>query len=395
MNYKIIKNITIVLLVVNLLISCNEKKNKGQEIRIDNETESVSTQTITFSEQQYRLAAIETGNIEKRAISNIIKLNGKIEVDPSNTAVVSAQLGGYIKTSGLIIGTPVKKGQLLATLENVEFITIQQNYLESVSELEFVTKEYERQKELRAQDINAKKTYQKITSQYKMLQAKVNALSQKLGLIGIDKNKVKEGIVSRTANLYAPIDGYIKTSNAIIGGYVTPRDIIFEIVNTEKVHLELNVYESMMSALSVGQKVRFSLANETDFNRIAIIEQIGKASGNERVIIVHCDIDEKNLNGLLPEMYVKAWVESNTSNEQVVPSKAIVTFEGVDYLIVEQNKNNGSIYFDLVRVERGVTEGVYTAISFLEKQIEETEKIVIKNAYTIIAAYKNLQEGGE
>lgn len=398
MNFKILKTSAIAFSLVLLLASCNENKKdaSSEEMHTDERTEEKMATSISFNKNQYALADIKTGKVTQRAISDVIKLNGKIEVDPTHVAVVSAQLGGYIKSAGLIIGTPVKKGQVLATIENVEFINIQQEYLESISELTFAEQEYERQKQLRDEDINSKKTFQKVSAQYKMLKGKVNALEQKLALIGVNKQRLKNGTVARTANLYAPISGYIKTSNAVIGNYVSPTNVVFEIVNTDKVHLELSAYESNVNQLSIGQKVHFSLANETDFNRTAIIEQIGKASGNDRVIIVHCDIDKNSIKDLLPEMYVKSEVEISTNNDMqsVVTSKAIVTYNDKNYVISENKTSENTIDFNLIEIKKGVEQNGFTAIEASEKPLENVA-IVTKSAYTIISALKNSQESDE
>lgn len=396
MNFKILKTGTIALTMLLLLTSCGNKKSNTEVTETEQRTETEMVSSISFNKNQYALAAIQTGKITQRNISDVIKLNGKIEVDPTHIAVVSAQLGGYIKTAGLIVGTPVKRGQVLATIENIEFINIQQDYLESANELTFLEQEYQRQKQLRDEDINSKKTFQKVSAQYNMLKGKVNALEQKLALIGVSKQRLQNGKVSRTANLYAPISGYIKTSNAVIGNYVSPTNTVFEIVNTDKVHLELSAYESNVNKLAIGQKVHFSLANETDFARTGTIEQLGKASGNDRIIIVHCEIDKNSLKDLLPDMYIKSQVEiNNTNNKQsVVPSEAIVAYNDKNYLISENKTSENNIDFNLIEIKEGAEQGGFTAIDFSEKPLENVA-IVTKNAYAIISALKNSQEGDE
>lgn len=396
MNFKIFKIGAIVLSILLLLVACGEEKKTTANTESNGHDEEKMSTTISFNSSQYKLAGIQTGKVTKRNISDVIKLNGKIEVDPTNIAIVSAQLGGYIKTAGLIVGTPVKKGQVLATVENIEFVNIQQDYLESINELTFLEKEYQRQKQLRDDDINSKKTFQKISSQYNTLKGKVNALEQKLALIGVNKQRLKNGTVSRTANLYAPISGYIKTSNAVIGNYVSPTNTVFEIVNTDKIHLELSAYESNVGELTIGQKVHFSLANETNFNRTATIEQIGKASGSDRVIIVHCEIDKNSLKGLLPEMYIKSQVEisTNTNMQTVIPSVAIVEYDNKDYIISEEKTSENDIDFNLIAIKKGVEQDGYTAIEVSEKPLDNLN-IVTKNAYAIVSALKNSQDDGE
>ncbi len=377
-------------IVTLILISCNNNVEKFENVESKKIEEGIIT-TIKFTKEQSELASIKTGRITKRSMSNILQLNGKIEVDPSHQAIVSAPMGGYLKSAGMIVGTPIKKGQVLATIENVEFITVQQEYLASYSTLGYLEQEYQRQLELRKQDVNSKKTFQKIESEYKMIQAKVRALEQKIALIGLNKKAIQDGNISRVTNLYAPISGYIKTSNAVIGDYVTSTDVIFEIVNTDKIHLELNAFENNIGKLAIEQEIKFSLAGEIKFDRIARVAQIGKTSGNDNIIIVNGDISKENIQGLLPEMYVKAKIAYGTQTFETVPEDAIVEFNEKDYVVLKEKITQEGTIFKLIAIKKGITQDGYTAIEFSEEVLNNKE-LVLENAYAIISAIKNSLE---
>ncbi len=377
-------------IVTLILISCNNNVEKVENVESKKIEEGIIT-TIKFTKEQSELASTKTGRITKRSMSNILQLNGKIEVDPSHQAIVSAPMGGYLKSAGMIVGTPIKKGQVLATIENVEFITVQQEYLAAYSTLGYLEQEYQRQQELRKQDVNSKKTFQKIESEYKMIQAKVSALEQKIALIGLNKKAIQDGNISRVTSLYAPISGYIKTSNAVIGDYVTSTDVIFEIVNTDKIHLELNAFENNIGKLAIEQEIKFSLAGEIKFDRIARVVQIGKTSGNDNIIIVHGDISKENIQGLLPEMYVKAKIAYGTQTFEAVPEDAIVEFNEKDYVVLKEKITQEGTIFKLIAIKKGITQDGYTAIEFSEEVLNNKE-LVLENAYAIISAIKNSLE---
>ena len=247
MKIKINTKISLLILSTLLMVACGNKDSKkveGSEKSLMKEEQPVATGTkqITFTKDQYNLAGIETGTIEMRNLSNIIKLNGVIDVEPKSMASVSAPLGGYLKTAGRLPGEAIKKGQILATIENPEFIQIQQGYLESLSRLQFLEEEFNRQKKLREEDINSAKTFQQVSSDYKITQGRVKAYEQQLALAGISRSSVQNGNITRTANLYAPISGFIKASNVNIGDYVSPQDVLFEIVNLNDIHLIHKIY---------------------------------------------------------------------------------------------------------------------------------------------------------
>lgn len=396
---KIQFNIKISILILSTLamVACgnkdSEKTESSKEASMKKEKPVVDgTKQITFTKDQYNLAGIETGAIEMRNLSNIIKLNGTIDVEPESMASVSAPLGGYLKTAGRLPGEEIRKGQVLATIENPEFITIQQGYLESLSKLQFLEEEFNRQKRLREEDINSAKTFQQVSSDYKITQGRVKAYEQQLAIAGISRNSVKNGTITRTANLYAPISGFIKTSNVNIGDYVSPQDVLFEIIDLKDIHLALNAFEKDLGNIKVGQTVKFSLSDDNTFNRTAKVFLIGKATGSDRMIAVHCHIDKENKKGLLPGMYVKSWVESGTNKQNAVPSEAIVQYQGKDFVILETEKTDSDYTFKLEQVKKGIEQEGYTAVTFSDSGTVQNFRLVVKNAYAILSALRNSEE---
>ena len=397
MKIKFNTKISLLILSTLLMVACgntdSEKMESSEESSMKEE-QPVATETkqITFTKDQYNLAEIETGAIEMRNLSNIIKLNGTIDVEPESMASVSAPLGGYLKTAGRLPGEAIKKGQVLATIENPEFIQIQQGYLESLSRLQFLEEEFNRQKKLREEDINSAKTFQQVSSDYKITQGRVKAYEQQLALAGIRRSSVQNGNITRTANLYAPISGFIKASNVNIGDYVSPQDVLFELVDLNDIHLALNAFERDLGKLEIGQTVKFSLSDDNTFNRTAEIFLIGKATGNDRMTPVHCHIKQEDQTGLLPGMYVKAWVESGTNKQNSIPSAALVQYEGKDFVILQTEETDNGNRFKLEQVKKGIEQEGYTAITFADGATVQNFKPVVKNAYSILSALRNSEE---
>ncbi|MEH6765187.1 MAG: efflux RND transporter periplasmic adaptor subunit [Aequorivita antarctica] len=397
MKIKFNTKISLLILSTLLMVACGNKDSEKAESSEESsmkEEQPVATGTkqITFTKDQYNLAGIETGAIEMRNLSNIIKLNGTIDVEPESMAYVSAPLGGYLKTAGRLPGEAIKKGQVLATIENPEFIQIQQGYLESLSRLQFLEEEFNRQKKLREEDINSAKTFQQVSSDYKITQGRVKAYEQQLALAGISRSSVQNGNITRTANLYAPISGFIKASNVNIGDYVSPQDVLFELVDLNDIHLALNAFERDLEKLEIGQTVKFSLSDDNTFNRTAEVFLIGKATGSDRMTPVHCHINKENEKGLLPGMYVKAWVESGTNKQNAIPSEAIVQYEGKEFVILQTEETENGYTFKLEQVKKGIEQEGYTAITFAEGATVQNFKPVVKNAYSILSALRNSEE---
>jgi len=100
-------------------------------------------------------------------------------------------------------------------------------------------------------------------------------------------------------------------------------------------------------------------------------------------------LDKEDMD-LLPGMYLKAYVEAGTHTVAALPDKAIVNFEGKDYIFVS-NPNTKTHQYKMVEVTKGTSELGYTEINLAEGITNETP-IVINGAYDILAKMKNSAE---
>jgi len=369
-------------------LSCNNKKENTES----GEHEVLPANTVEMNDAQYKSAGIELGFVEQKVLNNELKVNGLINVPPQNTVTVSAILGGYIKSTNLVQGSPVSIGQVLAVIENPEFIELQQNYLESKSKLEYAETEYNRQKDLYKENVNSEKTCQLAMSEYKTLKTTVYALEQKLKITGIDVTKLKDEKISGTISLLSPINGYVKTVNANIGKYVNPTDIIFEIVNTQKLTLELTVFERDIDKISIGQNINFISPNNTAKKQTAVIYQVGKTINDDKTVKVYANINNDDKD-LLPGMYVNALIETESDSTMALPDGSILTFEDKNYIFIfSERKKEGEKFvtlFQLTEVEKGISNNGYTEV-ILPKDFDLTKsKVVIKGAYNLLSAMKN------
>jgi membrane fusion protein, heavy metal efflux system len=385
-----LKSLIILSTFIVALASCNNGK-KSIEIK---EAEVLPDDIVELRDDQAKLANIETGIIELRSLSGMLKVNGLVTVAPQNLATVCMPLGGFIKSITLMPGNAVSKGQTLAILENQEFIDIQQNYLEAKNKLTFAEAEFKRHTELFKEDVYSQQNLQQVTSDYKNLKAQVNALEQKLALIGIKPASLNEDNITRSVAVVSPISGYVKTVNISIGKFVSSSDILFEIENSDKLFLELTLFEKDADKVSEGQKIRFFINNETE-QHDAMIYQTGKSINTDKTYKVYAAVPGKCKN-ILPGMYVNAIIEATSSQVTTVPSEAIVSFDDKDYIFLfDKNKVEGGKPFTeyrMIPVKKGVTDGGYTEITMPEGVDTKTAKVVIKGAYNLLSAKKNAGE---
>ncbi len=358
------------------------------------ETEVLAEDIVELRNDQIKMANIQTGPVEYRTLSGTLKVNGLVTVSPQNLATVCMPLGGFIKSIFFIPGSPVGKGQTLAILENQDFVDVQQNYLEAKNKLAFAEAEFNRHTELFKEDVYSQQNLQRVTSDFKTLKTLVKALEQKLALIGINPAMLTEDNITRSVAVVSPITGYVKAVNINIGKFVSSADVLFEIVNSDKLLLELNLFEKDADKASVGQKIRFFINNETE-QHDAVIYQTARSVAADKTYMVYASVNGICKN-ILPGMYVNAVIEAAGNKVAALPSEAIVSFDDKDYIFVfDKNKDeNGKPFteYRMVEVQLGVTDGGFTEIYLPPGLDPKTAKVVIKGAYNLLSAKKNAGE---
>ncbi|MFN8240895.1 MAG: efflux RND transporter periplasmic adaptor subunit [Bacteroidales bacterium] len=371
--------------------ACGKSGSTGQA---EGEGEIIPADIVEMRFDQIRLAGIDTGHIVMKYLGSSIKSSGLVVVPPQNFASVSAPLGGFIKTTSLLPGNPVSRGQVLATIENQEFIDLQEHYLEAKNRLEYADAEYKRHSELFKEDVYSEKNFQQVATDYRILKAQVSALEQKLALVGIDASLIREDNITRTVAIVSPISGIAKTVNVNTGKSVSPSDVLFEIVNTGSLLLELTLFEKDASRTTKGQKIKFYINNETEEHEAEVYQSGGSVNSDKTYKVFA--IVKSDCRNVLPGMYVSAFIETSGNIVTSVPSEAIVTFEDKDYIFTfarnKEEEGNPFTEYRIVEVRKGISDGGSTEVILPAGFNISTEKIVIKGAYNLLAAKKNAGE---
>lgn len=373
------KHLIITLTVMMLFSSC------GGKIKESPKESAAPHNNITLTEAQYKNAAVTTVQIEAKSISYILKVNGKIDVPPQNIVSISAQLGGYLKTSQLLPGMKVKKGEVIAVMEDQQYIQLQQDYLISKAKLLFLEKEFNRQKELNENKASSDKQFQQTEADFSSQRITLKALYEKLKLIGISPESLNETNISRNISIHAPIDGYVSSVNVNIGKYVNPSEVLFELVNPTDIHLNLKVYEKDVNKLFIGQKVMAYTNSESDKKYPCEIILIGQNLSPERSVEVHCHFEDYDKQ-LIPGMYMNGEIEVKSNNALVAPEEAIVNFEGKNYIFIDK----GNYSFEMREVETGNTENKLTEL--INAEALKGKNIVSNGAYSLLMSLKNTEE---
>lgn len=379
-NTKMKKAIYSLLLVkVLLLSSCGEKKNTETSLA---ETEA-SDGGINITKEQFNNSGMTLGSLEKKPFPITIQTNGMIDVPPENRAVVSATMGGYIKKTPLLIGDAVKKGQVLVTIENPEFITLQQNYMEVKQQLAYLKSEYDRQKTLREENITSQKSFLKAESEFKTANARYNGLKKQLTMLNISPVQVEKGNISSTATIFAPISGSITKMNVTMGTYVSPASPILEIIDNDHIHLELSIFEKDIMKIKKGQPIQFRIPEASEQTFEAEVYLIGTSIGENRTIKVHGHLHDEEENNFLTGMFVDASIIIENTTAKAILSEAVVEQEGKFYVLRITATMDTGYMFEQLEVQTGNTTDGFTEI-INAVAFSDSDTFLTKGAFDVL-----------
>ncbi|MBI3138755.1 MAG: efflux RND transporter periplasmic adaptor subunit [Sphingobacteriales bacterium] len=363
------------------LAACSSKKQSATA-----EKETKAADKVMMTDAQVTNAGIETGTATRQNISSMLKVNGLVEVPPQNIVSVSFPMGGYLRSTKLMPGMHVSRGEVIAVIEDQSLVQLQQDYLVTQARLVYLQQEYERQRLLNENKVNADKTYQQATSDYMAQKALLKGYSEKLQLIGINPARLTENSISRSVTVHSPINGFVSKVNVNIGKYVTATDVLFELINPDDMHAALTVFEKDITKVNIGQKVKVSFVDNANATYDCGVILVTRNVDENRSALVHCHFETKPVN-LLPGMFLTATIHVNNADVLTVPEDAVVRFENKQYMYEVTGKNE----FRMFEVETGVKENGRIEVSSKAAEFDK-KNLVIKNAYAVLSKMKNTAE---
>jgi cobalt-zinc-cadmium efflux system membrane fusion protein len=193
------------------------------------------------TEKQFQTAKMELGKMVDYTFPSVIRASGQIEIPSKNKAKVSAYAGGYVTNINLVEGQTITKGQVLFTLENPDFVQMQQDYLEAKEQLTYLKSDYERQKTLTEENVSARKNFLKAESEYRITMTKMEGLKKRLSMLRINAETLNSQNLVFRISILAPESGYVSAVFAQKGMFLNPTDVAIELLNTNDVQIILDV----------------------------------------------------------------------------------------------------------------------------------------------------------
>jgi cobalt-zinc-cadmium efflux system membrane fusion protein len=349
-------------------------------------TATASATTVSLTAEQLKNAGIVTGTAELRSLGVLLPVQGVVDVPPQNLVSISAPLGGYLRSTDLLPGMEVQKGQSLAVLEDARFIQLQQDYLVTAGRVTMLELDHERQKALNATKTTSDKAFQEVTAELNTQRVTLRSLAEQLRLIGVDPTALTSESISRSVALRSPIHGWVAKVNVNIGRYVQPTDVLFELVDPKDIHLALTVFEKDLPHIRIGQEVHARPTAHPDDEYVAEVILVGRSLDSDRSTIVHCHFT-KAPKDLVPGMAMSATLEIRADSVWSIPEDAVVR-SGEGQAVFTANADGS---YTMVPVTTGAHE--YGFIELLDPSNELRERqLVVKGAYALLSTLKNSGE---
>ncbi len=364
---------------------------------------------VVLNDAQFKTAGIELGTFFLKNLSEVVTASGYTELPPQNQADVSVHGAGIVTRINVIEGQRVKRGQVLAVVESPEFARLQEQYITSKSNLEFLAKEFERQKILSDENVNSKKVFQRTKADYETEKARFASLGRQLSLMNLGT-----AAATGTMAVTAPISGSVTNINIKIGSNAEVGKPLLSIIDNTMLHVDLSVFEKDLSKVKPGQNVRFVLTNQDKKELKGKIFNVSQSFQNEsKSVAVHADMLNPGA-ALIPGMYVNALIDVGAHPVSALPSDAIVRAEGREYIFVLEEEGHheaghdehdeeldddghtqkGPVYhFERIEVKTGTSQLGFTQVTPLH-EMPENAKVAIRGAYYIQSHLVKTSGGG-
>ena len=358
-------------------------QSKAETSESEHQEEEIDFQNIPLSEKQVKAVDLKMGEAQEREMDAMLHVNGSLVLRAQDMGNVSSLMGGIVKNVYVKEGQMVSRGQVVATIENTDVVTLQREYYTAYKESEMARLELDRQKTLASAGAGIKKTLQMSEKNYKVAQANLLGTGRQLQQMGISTKEVAKGKFTTVFPLRAPISGTVSDMQASLGSYADMQTPLMKIRNNHAVECDLNVFEKDIAKVKVGDQVLVSLTNQPGVNVSGRVYGMNQyLNKGTKSVAVHVKLDAKRGAKLFEGMYVSGQIATGRQLCMTLPDKAIVSADGKQYVFAlnQQHSKGGTYSFSRHEVTTGVSNNGYTEVA-LCKHLKKGQKIVTDNAF--------------
>lgn len=375
-------HLVLALLMVPVL-SCKPDKPDEPSKQPAGDTATKDLEMVTVTREQFAATGMAVGDFKHYSFAESVRASGYLDVPPQNRVRIGTQMGGFVKETSLLPGDYVKKGQTLVVLENMDYLKLQQDYLDAGEQLAYLKTVYESQKTLADERITAQRSYAEARSNFYRMLTLHSSLARQLQLIGIDTATLDLERLTASIPILSPISGFITEVSAVNGMFVNPSDKLFEIVDPGQMQVTLKVFEKDVLKLKKGQVITFRLPEVSGISYTGEVSLIGKTISEEgRTVPVQGRVTDQKALQLSPGMYVEAVIHTNPLKIKGLPSEALISEEGGNFILVQKTTDDSLYVFEKIPVTVGIQGDTWFSVSDTNvlPQLGD-RKILVKGTY--------------
>jgi membrane fusion protein, heavy metal efflux system len=301
-NYSRNSRFSCLALVALLLFSCNSGQNSEKVSNNDSVSTKDTAKAVSTTPPDSANALDATTSATAKP--NEVVFHGTIVLSPEKHASVSVLMDGMIKHTSLLAGKYVRKGAIVASVVNQDFVDLQQTYLDSHAQVEFLRAEYQRQKTLASQKAASDKKLQQSKAEYLSMVSRLQASAVRLNLLGLNPGVILRNGIQPYLFVKAPVSGYVSNVSVNVGKYVHTGDALCEIIDKSSPMLKLTTYEKDITKLHVGSALQFKVNSMEEKTFNAVVVSVGQnVDPINRSLEVYARVTSRNVL-FRPGMYV-------------------------------------------------------------------------------------------
>lgn len=366
------------------LASCQHQA--GEKPLAQNAPEKAPAQ-IMLSAAQVQTAGIRWDIPAQKRDPGYLSVSGELRVHPEYIATISAYSDGIVSELFTGINKKVNKGERIAVIRKAELLDLQQEYLETKDGLRYLQQEYERYASLGSDNATAGKNLQKAESEWRAAQTRLQVLAAKLRLYQIDPDKLRPDNVQSQINLYAPFSGIITHTMVSLGSAVQSGSPVCEIIDLDKMHADLFLFEKDWPFVHNGQTVYLETgAPGMPPLRAQIFSIDPSLDPDRKALRAHAKLVAlpPGVN-LINGAFLQARIETRAENSlPAIPSDCVLKEAEGFYVYALERNDKDRYFFQKLAVQPGGEIDGLTLVRPITAWPAET-RIVLKGAYYVAA----------
>lgn len=308
---------------------------------------------IVMEASQQQALGIKSGTIEPVKSAWETPYPAKVVVPNSQLRVVSAPLGGLLKSLRVAEGETVKKGQTLAVLHSPQLLEQQSAYLVALTDLNLAATEKNRDAQLAKEGIIAKRRFLESSAKYTQLATRLEQYRQALKLSGMSNtgiaNLKRTRKLSPTLSVHAPLSGVVLEQMATAGSQLNALDPVYKVGHLKPLWLEVHVPLDQLGTIGKGTEVR-----STSPQVVGKVITVGRmVHGEDQGVLIRAEI-KQDTEQLRPGQFVQAQIAQTSSNNKMtyrIPRSALVRNEGKTWVFTKSENGFLPVAIDIAKEE--------------------------------------------